>query len=69
MTTKSLDDLLEEIQAGEVDQYMVDVNQGKIAGLLGWWWVEDGEQLLGYFPTETEALRYRLAEINRRLNG
>ncbi len=66
--SKSLSELLDEVTAGEVDEYMNEANDGKLTGILGWWHVTDNNSSLAYLPTERDALRYRLDVINRRLN-
>lgn len=39
-------------------------------GLRGWYAVESPEQgIMAYFANESDAFRFRLSEINRRLNG
>jgi hypothetical protein len=37
-------------------------------GPLDWWAVEDDNGIVGYFPTEADANRYRLFMVNRDLN-
>ena len=64
-----LDDLLEEYAVMEVDDQMNEANDGKLSGILGWWAVVNDEGAYAYFGKEEDAFRFRLAEINRRLNG
>lgn len=35
----------------------------------GWWAVANEDGIVAYFGTEDDAFRFRLAEINRVLNG
>jgi len=65
----SLDDLLGVYSVGEVDADHIAANNGNIQGLLGWFWVCNDEGVYAYFSKESDAFRFRLAEINRRLNG
>lgn len=57
----------------EVDQDHIDTNRQvankDLSGLLGWFYVANEEGACAYFGKEADALRFRLAEINRRLNG
>jgi hypothetical protein len=63
-----LDYWLGEISVGEVDKYHVKVNP-KCRGMLGWFFVATDQGVTSYFVHEKDAFRFRLAEINRRLNG
>jgi hypothetical protein len=39
-------------------------------GPFGWWGVSTGDEgIIAYFYDELSACRFRLAEINRRMNG
>lgn len=38
-------------------------------GPVGWWAVCNDDGIVAYFADETMACRFRLAEINRELNG
>ena len=38
-------------------------------GPKGWWAVSNDEGIVAYFGSEADAFRFRLAEINRALNG
>ena len=71
--TKDLDYWLDNISVAEVDQDHVDTNlqvtAKNLSGLLGWYYVANEEGACAYFGKEEDALRFRLAEINRRLNG
>lgn len=40
-----------------------------LSGMLGWFYVANEEGVCAYFGKIEDALRFRLAEINRRLNG
>lgn len=46
-----------------------DMRLGDITGLDGWFAVVSDCGVDAYFSTETAAFRWRLAEINRRLNA
>lgn len=65
----NLDDLLQEYSVMEVDEQMNEANGGRLSGILGWWAVVDDNGAYAYFGKEEDAFRFRLAEINRRLNG
>lgn len=68
-TTKNLDDLLEVYSVGDVDEYHVETNGDGVKALLGWFWVCNDDGIYAYFGKEADAFRFRLAEINRRMNG
>lgn len=53
----------------EVDDMMNEANDGKLTGIMGWWAVVDDNGAYAYFGKEEDAFRFRLDEINRRLNG
>lgn len=60
---RNLDDMLESIAVlypGE--WYNTD-------GPVGWFAVSNDEGIIAYFREESDAFRFRLAEINRKLNG
>jgi hypothetical protein len=38
-------------------------------GPEGWWAVANEDGIVAYFGAESDAFRFRLAEINRALNG
>ncbi len=38
-------------------------------GPMGWWGFCNEDGIVAYFSTEKAAFRFRLAEINRELNG
>jgi hypothetical protein len=65
----TLDDWLGEISVMAVD----DMDTRKEIGLGSvfdtWYAVVTEDGITAYFASEQSALRYRLAEINRRLNG
>lgn len=64
MTIKTLDDLLQEwsvLQPGDRDPAGENVRQ--------WYAVANDEGIIAYFGNEWDAFRFRLAEINRALNG
>jgi Mor family transcriptional regulator len=64
----TLDDWLDNVTVSEVDDYHNEANNGKLAGILGWYMVADETGVNAYFSTETAALRHRLDYINRKLN-
>lgn len=67
--TSSFDLLLENISVQEVDDYHLEINPTLGTGLLGWFMVVDEKRgAFSYFNSKTEALFYRLALINARLN-
>lgn len=68
-TNLKIDDLLEEYSVMEVDDMMNEANDGKLTGIMGWWAVVDDNGAYAYFGKEEDAFRFRLDEINRRLNG
>lgn len=59
----SLDDLLEVWSVLEPGMWENDT------GPEGWFAVSNADGIVAYFGTETDAYRFRLAEINRALNG
>lgn len=73
LVAHDLDYWLDTITVAEVDQDHIDTNKdisGKdLSGLMGWYYVANEHGACAYFGSETDALRFRLAEINRRLNG
>jgi hypothetical protein len=60
--SKSLDELLD-------DWSVSDVEEDNIQTVNGWWAVSNTEGVIAYFGREADAFRFRLAEINRELNG
>lgn len=63
----NLDDLLQEICVGDVDEDHAKLNN--IDGIIGWYYVADLDGVNTYFSREKEALHYRLDFINRILNS
>lgn len=63
---KSLDEMLDEISVGDVDEEHAQLNN--VHGLMGWFYVADTKGVNTYFSTEKEAFHYRLDLINRVLN-
>ena len=59
---KPLDAALEEFVVHE--EWENDVR-----GLENWWAVSNENGIIAYFGKEEDAFRFRLAEINRALNG
>lgn len=70
MSAKVLDleALLVVYEVSQVDDFHIDCNP-RVAGLKNWWWVSNDDGVYAYFNQEASANRWRLAEINRRLNG
>lgn len=66
--TKSLDRLLDDITVGEVDGYHNEANNGKLDGVMDWYYVVTDDGVVAYFNTERAALFYRLCLINATLN-
>jgi hypothetical protein len=60
---KSMGDLLEEY--GVLDPYDWINDEGP----KGWYAVANDDGIIAYFRDERSALRFRLSEINRLLNG
>lgn len=57
-------DALGHFEVREVDELMEAP-----AALLGWFAFSNDSGVVAYFANESDALRFRLAETNRRLNG
>lgn len=68
---KDIDQLLEDWQVQEVDTLYLTVQYSRETAILmgGWYEVSNNEGTVAYFAEETDALRFRLNEINRELNG
>lgn len=65
----TLDILLDLINVGEVDDYMVETNKSKdLSAFLGYYYVQDEHNIKGYFERESDALAFRLFLVNFRLN-
>ena len=62
MSTKTLDELLQEIDDIEPGEWEND------DGPLDWWAVGNQEGIIAYLGTERDAYRFRLDYINRLLN-
>jgi hypothetical protein len=63
-----LDEHLEDVQVGEVDDYHAELNKLP-SNMIGWYHVSDGKHgVFSYFGSETAACFFRLALINARLN-
>lgn len=62
----ALDEALAKIHVGEVSD--LD-DAGRDPDLGGWFYVCDDDGIIAYFAHEVDALRFRLAEVNRYLNG
>lgn len=69
---EALDEALAKIHVGEVND-LDDTERPDDAGrepdLGGWFYVCDDDGIIAYFAHEVDALRFRLAEVNRHLNG
>ena len=68
---KTLDELLEDWQVEELDfEDIEDIHGIAVAKYLeGWFGVSNTDGIIAYFGKEDDALRFRLNEINRQLNG
>ena len=67
METKDLEWYLQEIQVQEINS--IDFEDGHAGYYLdGWFAVVNEEGICAYFGNETDALRFRLDYINRKLN-
>ena len=64
----TLRDWLEEVTVDSVDNYHNETNGGGLSAILGWWYVCDETGVNSYFSKESDALRFRLDYINRKLN-
>jgi hypothetical protein len=62
-TPKSLDELLEDWQVLAPGLWENDI------GPKAWWAVANTDGIVAYFGTREDAFRWRLAMINRELNG
>lgn len=60
---KTLDDLLQVWSVHDPGMWEND------DGPAGWWAVSNDDGIVAYFGREDAAFRFRLAEINRALNG
>lgn len=63
MPEQDIDALLDEFQVEDMD----DMEEPHTVP-DGWYAVSNGDGIIAYFGSESDACRYRLAEINRRLN-
>lgn len=63
----TLTELLDAWNVMQVD----DIDQGTRtkSSFDGWYAVTNDDGIIAYFASESDALRFRLAEINRALNG
>lgn len=68
---KSIEQGLEDWQVEEIDYDDMHQIYGIQAAdhLMGWYAVSNTHGIIAYFGTESDALRFRLNEINRELNG
>lgn len=65
MDKSNLDYWLETITVSEPGSFEPEFDVGP----PGWWAVVNEDGICAYFGKEVDAFRFRLAEINRRLNG
>ena len=66
---RDVDWWLAECYVDVVDDYHNEVNEGKLSGILGWYFVCDPDEgVIAYFSTPEAAFRHRLALINDKLN-
>ncbi len=63
---KSLDELLQDIEVGDVDKEHRQLN--KASAPVGWHYVANDEGVIAYFRDEVDAFNFRLAYINRMMN-
>lgn len=68
LESKDLDYWLDNITVTEVDDYHNEVNDYKLSGVLGWFYVADDTGVIAYFGKENDAFHFRLDLINRKLN-
>jgi len=68
---EDIDQLLEDWQVQEIDyEDLRDREGADVANYLrDWYTVSNTRGIIAYFGSESDALRFRLGEINRRLNG
>lgn len=68
---KDIDQLLEDWQVEELDyEDLRDREGADVANYLqDWYAVSNTHGIIAYFGNESDALRFRLGEINRELNG
>lgn len=52
-----------------LDIYQVEKNESDESFPRGWWLVTDGYGIIGAFPDESAACRYRLYMVNRLSNN
>lgn len=67
---RNLDDWLEAVQVQEIDSYINEANRNGLRAVIGWYGVstDDDGGLIAYFRDETDAFRFRLDYINRKMN-
>lgn len=68
-SSKSLDQLLEDISVSTVEDETNEANNGGLTAVLGWWCVMDRVGIIAYHATEAAAFKHRLAIINDISNG
>lgn len=61
----ALDAALESFQVFDPSE----LDEGFNVGPKGWWAVANDDGIIAYFADESSACRFRLAEVNRVLNG
>ncbi len=62
-----LDTLLSTYEVGEVDEDHTEANADRCPP-IGWYFVSNDDGAIAYFASESDACRFRLSEINRKLN-
>lgn len=68
MKPKTLEEALEYVFVGDVDDYHVQMN-GMSQHMVGWYYVGTEDlSVIAYFHSETDAMRFRLDYINQILN-
>lgn len=66
-----LDDLLERYSVCEAEEVIAEDQHSTpaVEYLGGWYALMDDDGVIAYFAHEADALRFRLVELNRKLNG
>ena len=65
--TRTLNELLDVWSVLEPGAWENDLSEGSLVST--WYAVANDDGIVAYFGSESDALRFRLAEINRELNG
>jgi hypothetical protein len=65
----NLNEQLDDVHVEHVDDHHNGVNGGGLTAIIGWHGVSTGDDgVIAYFASERDALFFRLALINARLN-